>query len=147
VAYPAKEARQGIPERVGARQLYPNEPREVCPVNRLIFIALALLMVPVLAQAAEPRAAEPRIALVIGNSAYPSGPLRNPANDAELMKDTLKRVGFDVIAKRDADQITMKRRAPGCGRSQGGRTVLLRRSRRAAGGPQLPDSDHGQHRA
>jgi formylglycine-generating enzyme required for sulfatase activity len=66
-------------------------------------------MVPVLAQAAEAKAAEPRIALVIGNSAYPSGPLRNPANDAELMKDTLKRVGFDVIAKRDADQITMKR--------------------------------------
>jgi uncharacterized caspase-like protein len=66
-------------------------------------------MVPVLAQAAEAKAAEPRIALVIGNSAYPSGPLRNPANDAELMKDTLKRVGFEVIAKRDADQITMKR--------------------------------------
>jgi uncharacterized caspase-like protein len=54
-------------------------------------------------------AAEPRVALVIGNSAYPSGPLRNPANDAELMADTLRKVGFDVIERRNADQLTMKR--------------------------------------
>jgi formylglycine-generating enzyme required for sulfatase activity len=54
-------------------------------------------------------AAETRIALVIGNSEYASGPLPNPANDAKLMGDSLTSLGFDVIARRNADQITMKR--------------------------------------
>ena len=52
--------------------------------------------------------ADPRVALVIGNSDYPSGPLRNPANDARLMSETLRRVGFDVIEKINADQRDMK---------------------------------------
>ncbi len=71
-------------------------------MKRLLLLALAMLA-PVSA------VAEPRIALVLGNSAYPSGPLRNPANDAGLMEETLKKVGFEVIAKRNADQVTMKR--------------------------------------
>jgi formylglycine-generating enzyme required for sulfatase activity len=54
-------------------------------------------------------AAETRIALVIGNSSYASGPLPNPANDAQMMADTLTSVGFEVIARRNADQNTMKR--------------------------------------
>jgi formylglycine-generating enzyme required for sulfatase activity len=53
--------------------------------------------------------AETRIALVIGNSEYASGPLPNPANDAKLMGDALTSLGFDVIARRNADQTTMKR--------------------------------------
>jgi formylglycine-generating enzyme required for sulfatase activity len=54
-------------------------------------------------------AMETRIALVIGNSEYASGPLPNPANDAKLMADSLSALGFEVIARRNADQITMKR--------------------------------------
>jgi uncharacterized caspase-like protein len=54
-------------------------------------------------------AAETRIALVIGNSSYASGPLPNPANDAQMMADTLNTLGFEVIARRNADQNTMKR--------------------------------------
>src|SRR5258708_4293987 len=54
-------------------------------------------------------AAETRIALVIGNSEYPSGPLPNPANDAKLMSDTLHSLGFEVLLRRNADQNTMKR--------------------------------------
>jgi len=54
-------------------------------------------------------AVETRIALVIGNSEYASGPLLNPANDAKLMADSLSSLGFEVIARRNADQITMKR--------------------------------------
>jgi uncharacterized caspase-like protein/formylglycine-generating enzyme required for sulfatase activity len=54
-------------------------------------------------------AAETRIALVIGNSEYTSGPLPNPANDAKMMADTLGNLGFEVIARRNADQNTMKR--------------------------------------
>jgi formylglycine-generating enzyme required for sulfatase activity len=72
-------------------------------MKRLVLLVMAVL-VPVLVQAAEPR-----VALVIGNSAYPSGPLRNPANDAGLMAETLRKVGFYVIERRDADQNSMKR--------------------------------------
>lgn len=48
----------------------------------------------------------PRTALVIGNSAYPDAPLRNPSNDANAVADELKRLSFSVDlqinAKRDA---------------------------------------------
>jgi len=39
---------------------------------------------------------EKRVALVIGNSAYPSHPLDNAVNDAKLIDSTLQQVGFDV---------------------------------------------------
>ena len=55
------------------------------------------------------RAAEPRVALVIGNAAYANAPLTNPVNDAQMMSDVLSRLGFRVIARRDGDQTTMKR--------------------------------------
>jgi hypothetical protein len=54
-------------------------------------------------------AVETRIALVIGNSAYTAGTLPNPANDAKMIGDTLKSVGFEVIARTNADQTIMKR--------------------------------------
>jgi len=38
-----------------------------------------------------------RLALVIGNSAYKVGPLRNPANDARSMAGALRSAGFDVM--------------------------------------------------
>ncbi|TIH18475.1 caspase family protein [Marinifilum sp. JC120] len=38
-----------------------------------------------------------RYALVIGNSAYKNAPLKNPANDARDMGNTLRRLGFNVI--------------------------------------------------
>jgi tetratricopeptide (TPR) repeat protein len=51
-----------------------------------------------------------RVALVIGNSAYTAvQPLKNPKNDAELMAETLRTVGFDVEVLLDADQAGMKR--------------------------------------
>ena len=49
-----------------------------------------------------------RVALIIGNSAYKSAPLANPANDANDMATVLKRLGFDVIKKVNADQRQMK---------------------------------------
>ena len=48
-----------------------------------------------------------RIALVIGNSAYPNAPLANPANDARAMGDTLRGLGFTVIELRDAQKVQM----------------------------------------
>ena len=53
-------------------------------------------------------AAPPRIALVIGNSAYQDAPLANPANDARLIDATLRDLGFDVVLVVDADQKAMK---------------------------------------
>ena len=49
-----------------------------------------------------------RLALVIGNSAYQTAPLKNPCNDAEDMATTLKKLGFKVILKKNADQRTME---------------------------------------
>ena len=42
---------------------------------------------------------EQRVALVIGNAAYPSAPLRNPVNDAKDMADKLRGLGFVVIER------------------------------------------------
>jgi len=69
---------------------------------------LALLAVVALAA---PALAEPRIALVIGNSNYGGDlpKLPNPANDAALMTATLKKLKFDVIEVRDADLDKMNR--------------------------------------
>ena len=53
-------------------------------------------------------AQERRVALVIGNGAYKSAPLRNPVNDASDMADALERLGFSVSLKTDANQRNMK---------------------------------------
>lgn len=49
-----------------------------------------------------------RLALVIGNSAYQTAPLKNPLNDAKDMAATLRNLGFKVILKKNADQRTME---------------------------------------
>jgi uncharacterized caspase-like protein len=50
---------------------------------------------------------EPRIALVIGNEAYPSARLSNPVNDANEMARTLRETGFEVRQKNNATQREM----------------------------------------
>jgi uncharacterized caspase-like protein/TRAP-type C4-dicarboxylate transport system substrate-binding protein len=57
---------------------------------------------------AQPAPGERRVALVIGNGAYKSDPLRNAVNDANDMARELERVGFKVILRRDADQRAMR---------------------------------------
>ena len=47
-------------------------------------------------------ASEPRVALVIGNSSYAVGPLRNPVNDAEDMAQVLRTLGFRVTLRQNA---------------------------------------------
>lgn len=46
----------------------------------------------------------PRVALVVGNSAYQGMPLANPVNDARSVASTLESLGFIVHLKLDADQ-------------------------------------------
>lgn len=43
-----------------------------------------------------------RIALVIGNGSYPDAPLGNPAGDALAMSQTLRALGFEVMAYQNA---------------------------------------------
>lgn len=50
-----------------------------------------------------------RIALVIGNGAYTTSPLRNPVNDANIMSTTLKNLGFEVSAITDATFQNMRK--------------------------------------
>ena len=62
---------------------------------RRLFLAVALVLAFAgRAEAVTSPAAEPRVALVIGNSAYKDAPLANPANDAWLMAETLRGLGF-----------------------------------------------------
>ncbi|MEK6591639.1 MAG: caspase family protein [Pseudomonadota bacterium] len=49
-------------------------------------------------------AAEQRVALVIGNNAYPAAPLKNPVNDARAMAKSLNKLGFEVILRTNLDQ-------------------------------------------
>ncbi|WP_158816740.1 caspase family protein [Methylocapsa sp. S129] len=68
---------------------------------------VALVVSPTRAQT--PAAGQnPRIALIIGNSAYPDHPLATPANDAGLVAQTLQAAGFEVVGARDLDQDTLR---------------------------------------
>lgn len=58
---------------------------------------------------AQTPAPERRVALVIGNAAYEGGPLPNPANDARLMANVLRGLGFDVDLVLDAGYLEMQR--------------------------------------
>lgn len=60
------------------------------------------------AAALVPTAPEPRAALVIGNSAYATSPLKNPVNDAADVANELRGLGFRVVLKTDADQHAMR---------------------------------------
>ena len=59
--------------------------------------------------AAEGAAKEPRYALVMGNSAYNHGPLKNPVNDARAMAKALSAAGFNVRLLEDGSQAAMQR--------------------------------------
>jgi WD40 repeat protein len=59
------------------------------------------------AAAPAPGQAEQRLALVIGNSSYKTGPLTNPVNDARAMAVRLQQLGFAVVKKENASREEM----------------------------------------
>jgi hypothetical protein len=70
----------------------------------LLAVAVSAAMLPLHAQAP----GDVRIALVIGNAAYPgSTALVNPINDAKAMGDILRGMGFKVIELRDGSKAQM----------------------------------------
>jgi uncharacterized caspase-like protein len=90
---------------------------------QLIATGLALLC------AVTPAGAEGRIALVIGNSRYASvAPLRNPANDARLIADTLRGLGFTLTgggALIDLDKAGLDRAVQNFGAQSASADVAL----------------------
>ena len=71
---------------------------------RVTFLALSIFL---FASSSAYSAAERRTALVIGNCTYSSSPLANPVNDTTVMAATLKRLGFYVILKKNAQHKDM----------------------------------------
>jgi len=69
------------------------------PAFFLRCLAIAALLLAGMAHGTERTEAVKRVALVIGNAAYPSAPLSNPVNDAHDMAAALKKLNFDVIEK------------------------------------------------
>lgn len=49
-----------------------------------------------------------RLALVIGNGSYLLSPLKNPVNDAKLMAEELRKLGFEVMSYTNLSQNDMK---------------------------------------
>jgi uncharacterized caspase-like protein len=75
-----------------------------------IFAALSFLALAPSSGEAQNAAAtqNPRIALIIGNAAYPDHPLATPANDAGLVAQTLQAAGFEVVGARDLDSDALR---------------------------------------
>ena len=67
-------------------------------------LAFALLAACLFCVANASAAAESRIALVIGESAYEGKAIETAANDAGLIAQTLQAAGFDVSGARDLDE-------------------------------------------
>ena len=73
--------------------------------------AMAPILLALLVLTASRAAAEaPRLALVLGNAAYPGeAALRNPANDAKDLAEALSRIGWKVSLVTDADRRSFNR--------------------------------------
>jgi hypothetical protein len=87
---------------VAAPPRYSAHMRKAFP--KFAALLAALLLAPWLAAAERKTvpSSAPRLALVIGNADYANlGRLANPAQDAQLMAEKLKALGFDVTEKRD----------------------------------------------
>ncbi|MFT5400345.1 MAG: putative caspase-like protein [Planctomycetota bacterium] len=70
--------------------------------NRTLAAFFALLFITLSGSAAA--AVQDRIALVVGNSNYPVGRLKNAVNDSQLMARTLEAKGFKVTSLQNATQ-------------------------------------------
>ncbi len=88
---------------------YAKIPRlhsSLLPTMKAILTALVVLLALLVLPAG---AAEKRVALVIGNAAYPTALLGNPVNDSNDITAALQKLGFEVIQKNNANQREMNR--------------------------------------
>jgi hypothetical protein len=88
-------------------------------LTQVLRAALMLLACGVFCALAASRAqAEPRIALIIGNSAYEAvSSLDNPTRDAAAISETLESLGFQVTLLSDSSLVQMRRAITDFGRA------------------------------
>jgi uncharacterized caspase-like protein len=95
-------------------------------MRRVTGLACAVLLICL---GVMPSKAEKRVALVIGNSAYREvPPLANPANDAKLVADTLRALGFSLVGGKeqlDLDKTDFERAVQDFGTQLRGADVVL----------------------
>src|SRR5215213_4778434 len=78
-------------------------------LSRLWLAACALafalgLIAPATAQPRPQQQTEPRIAFVVGNAGYQRGPLPQALNDAGLVAEALRSIGFEIVEGADLRQ-------------------------------------------
>jgi uncharacterized caspase-like protein len=71
------------------------------PMRKIAYLLVSLTLSVLFFLDIASAAPERRIALVIGNGSYETGPLRNPVNDAGDIAATLRTLGFEVILKKN----------------------------------------------
>ncbi len=76
--------------------------------STLLAVAMLGLASSALAQDAASGPPNPRIALVIGEQAYPDRPAATSANDAGLVAQVLQGAGFDVVGASDLDENSIR---------------------------------------
>jgi TPR repeat protein len=91
---------------------------------RLMLLASLLLSGPVsvLAQTVD---SGTRLAVVIGNGAYPAAPLANPRNDARAVTGALRELGFKVARVEDATRADFKLLVEGLSQTLAPNSVVL----------------------
>jgi uncharacterized caspase-like protein len=99
------------------------------PETDMSFLPRLILTCACLAWLAAPALAETRVALVIGNSAFQNVPvLPNPNNDAKLVAETLRGLGFSLVGdgpQFDLDHDTMIQKVKDLGEMAKGADVAL----------------------
>ena len=74
---------------------------------RFACLSFALFSLAVLASALHAQETGKRVALIIGNDAYPMSPLKNAVNDARAMEQGLKSAGFLTVTLENAKKAEM----------------------------------------
>ena len=76
-------------------------------VLRTLAMPLAASLLPALAAAQGDKPGDKRIALVIGNGAYKSAPLKNPVSDARAVAASLKQLDYDVSLRENTTLVDL----------------------------------------
>ena len=80
----------------------------VCRLLGMLVVGFVLFALTAAAPA-QAQPADKRIALVIGNARYPKVPLDNPENDARLIANNLRKLGFDVNEQLNVNVLQFRR--------------------------------------
>jgi len=86
----------------GAHGIYGRGPWGRALQRACRWMAVLGVLLPMAAPAQEPAVRPARVALVIGNAAYPSSPLPNPVHDARDMAKLLRASGYHVVRRENA---------------------------------------------